>query len=96
MMSLAIFDNSKPRVVSSVKMMNLAVFDSSMQIIDVKKKYLMVQNITLWSIMRNQQIFELNPLGLHSTTCYSYFMILVEVSTNHILAENTYFTNHRV
>ena len=28
------------------------------------------------------------------TTRDSYFPILVEVSTNHILAENTYFTNH--
>ena len=28
------------------------------------------------------------------TTCNSYFAILVEVFTNHILAENTYFMNH--
>ena len=27
-------------------------------------------------------------------TCDSYFTILVEVFTNHTLAENTYFTNH--
>ena len=27
-------------------------------------------------------------------TCESYFMNLVEVFTNQILAENTYFTNH--
>ena len=29
------------------------------------------------------------------TTLDSYFTILVEVFTNHILAERTYFTNHR-
>ena len=27
-------------------------------------------------------------------TCNSYFTILVEVFTNHISVENTYFTNH--
>ena len=31
--------------------------------------------------------------GLNLTTCDSYFMILVDIFTNHILAENTYFTN---
>ena len=32
--------------------------------------------------------------GFDLTTRDSYFMILVEVFMNHILAENTYFTNH--
>ena len=32
--------------------------------------------------------------GFDLTTYDSYFMILVQVFTNHTLAENTYFTNH--
>ena len=32
--------------------------------------------------------------GLDLTTRDSYFTILVEVLTNHVLAKNTYFTNH--
>ena len=32
--------------------------------------------------------------GFDLTTRDSYFTILVKVLTNHILAENTYFTNH--
>ena len=31
--------------------------------------------------------------GLNLTTCDSYFMILVDIFTNHILAESTYFAN---
>ena len=32
--------------------------------------------------------------GLDLTTRDSHFTILVQVFTNHILAKNTYFTNH--
>ena len=32
--------------------------------------------------------------GFNLTTRDIYFMILVEVFMNHILVENTYFTNH--
>ena len=32
--------------------------------------------------------------GFDAKTRDSYFTILVEVFTNHIVAENTYFTNH--
>ena len=32
--------------------------------------------------------------GFDLTTCGLYFMILVEVFTNHFLAENTHFMNH--
>ena len=32
--------------------------------------------------------------GFNLATCDLYFMIQVEVFMNHILAENTYFTNH--
>ena len=40
-----------------------------------------------------------NPLtilvtGFDLTTCDLYYTILVEVLTKHILAVNTYFTNH--
>ena len=49
-----------------------------------------------WSKMVNQ----LNPKNelrysvLYLMTCDFYFTILVEVFTNNVLAENTYFTNH--
>ena len=33
--------------------------------------------------------------GFDLTTCDSCFTIQVEVFAKHILAENTYFTNHR-
>ena len=36
----------------------------------------------------------LNNSGFHLTIRHSYFTILVEVFKNHILAQNTYFTNH--
>ena len=32
--------------------------------------------------------------GFNLATCDLYFTIQVEVFMNHILAENTYFTNH--
>ena len=32
--------------------------------------------------------------GFDLMTCDAYFRILIEVFTNHILAENTYFRNH--
>ena len=32
--------------------------------------------------------------GFDLMTCDSYFTILIEVFPNHILVENTYFTNH--
>ena len=37
----------------------------------------------------------LSTAGLNLTTHDSYFTILVEVLTNHILAKGTYFTNHK-
>ena len=36
-----------------------------------------------------------NSSGFDLTTHNLYFTILVEFSMNHILAEKTYFTNHR-
>ena len=33
--------------------------------------------------------------GFNLMTCDSYFMIQVQVFTNHILGEDTYFKNHR-
>ena len=41
---------------------------------------------------RLQSQYEEAP-GLDLMTCDSYFTILVEVFTNHILAKHTYFTN---
>ena len=35
-----------------------------------------------------------SKFGFTLTTCDSYFMILFEVFTNHISAENSYFMNH--
>ena len=37
---------------------------------------------------------KVNETGFNLITCDLHFMILVEDFTNHILAENKYFTNH--
>ena len=42
---------------------------------------------------KDRNISPIHHSGFDLTTCNSYFMILGKVSTNHILAENTYFTN---
>ena len=44
--------------------------------------------------MQLAAIFFIHISGFDLTTRDSYFTILVEVFTNHILVENTYFTNH--
>ena len=43
-------------------------------------------------IISSQELAQLDA-GFDLTTRDLYFSILVEVFTNHILAENTYFTN---
>ena len=46
------------------------------------------------SFSNSPYCFMLEFSGLDLMTCDSYFSILVEVFTIHILAEDTYFTNH--
>ena len=55
--------------------------------------YLRLMNI-VFDYERQGFVWFILILDFNLTICYLYFKILVEVFTNHILAENTYFTNH--
>ena len=55
--------------------------------------YLSLMNI-VFDYERQGFVWFILILDFNLTICYLYFKILVEVFTNHILAENTYFTNH--
>ena len=66
-----------------------------------KNRWFCPHSLNIYTIMKGFYKRKVYPVfggsaGSDLTTCDSYFTILVEVFTNHILAVKSYFMNHRV